>query len=162
MAFASLMTAPFGPLYAQEKFSVTGTLLGTLGTVSAAGAVLFSYIALRIKTRSRVLGIAVWSFTLGTLLLEGGMWGVFPAFFLRGVIMNTYSLLTSTVSHRVPPESSYLGFALITATLAAGNTMGSAVGGYVYGLNPKLLFYVSVALALSGFYAYHRLARAHN
>jgi len=122
MSFAMMITVPYAPLYAKERFALSGTMLGLLGSISAIGAVLLTYLAVRVSHRSIILRISVWCGILGTMLLISNRWFLWIAFFFRGAFMNTYSLITSGVSHRVPKDYSYIGFALLTATIAAFNS----------------------------------------
>jgi len=45
MSFAMMITVPYAPLYAKERFALSGTMLGLLGSISAIGAVLLTYLA---------------------------------------------------------------------------------------------------------------------
>jgi len=154
MSFAMMITVPYAPLYAKERFGLSGTLLGLLGSISAVGAVLLTYLAVRVSHRSIILRISVWCGILGTVLLISNKWLLWVAFFFRGAFMNTYSLITSGVSHRVPVDYSYIGFALLTATIAASNSLSSAVGGYIYSKGPVTLFLISSVLMWLGLHLY--------
>jgi len=160
MSFAMMITVPYAPLYAKERFALSGTMLGLLGSISAIGAVLLTYLAVRVSHRSIILRISVWCGILGTMLLISNRWFLWIAFFFRGAFMNTYSLITSGVSHRVPKDYSYIGFALLTATIAAFNSLASAVGGYIYSTGPIVLFLLSSVLMWFSLHLYRLLAES--
>jgi MFS family permease len=158
MSFAMMLTTPYAPLFAKEAYRLSGTMLGILGSISAVGAVLLTYLGVVMPNRARVIKISVWCAILGTLLLLGNEWLLWIGFFFRGAFMNTYSLITSGVSHRVPRDYSYIGFALLTATIAAANSLASAVGGYIYSASHVTLFVLSSILIYVGMHLYQFFA----
>lgn len=160
MSFALMITVPYAPLYAKETYNLSGTLLGVLGSVSAIGAVLLTYLGISVSNRRRVITISVWCAILGTALLLGNEWFLWLAFFFRGAFMNAYSLITSGVSHNIPPDYSYISFALLTAVIAAFNSLASAVGGYIYSSNKIVLFVLSAVMIWLGLQFYNKLTRS--
>ncbi len=150
-ALAYSVTIPFIPLYLQEVVQLHPSIIQLLGATQALGAATFGIIlGRRADTHGRGSAIA-----LGLISSSAGLFGVLltrnpflvaPMVFLvggaRAPTPIAYSILSA--SRRNASRAGQYGFYLTLENL--GFVAGSFVGGFLYTLDPTIVFYATLAL----------------
>ena len=150
-ALAYSVTIPFIPLYLQEVVQLHPSIIQILGATQALGAATFGIIlGRRADTNGRGSAIA-----LGLISSSAGLFGVLltrnpflvaPMVFLvggaRAPTPIAYSILSA--SRRNASRAGQYGFYLTLENL--GFVAGSFVGGFLYTLDPTIVFYATLAL----------------
>jgi MFS family permease len=168
-ALAWSVAAPFIPLYFQDALNLGPSIILLLGALQSLGAAVFAILlGRRADARSQggtmALGLVLSSTGLIGVLLTKNPLLSFPLVFLigsaRAPSLVGYSIL-STV-RKGASRAGQFGFYLTLESL--GFVFGSYLGGILYTLNPKSMFYTTstsfIALALLAWLSFRNKAES--
>jgi MFS family permease len=153
-ALAYSVTIPFIPLYLQDAIGLQPSVIQLLGAAQSLGAAVFGIILGRradVRGRGSAIALGLVSSSVGLfgVLLTRNPFLVAPMIFLVGGARApspvAYSIL-STSRHDASRAGQY-GFYLTLENL--GFVAGSYGGGFLYALDPTIVFYTTSVLFLA-------------
>lgn len=153
--FAINLGILLAPNYLRDVKGLNVQHIGTLGTLAALGGmvVTLSLGRMRAERRTPLLGVQLAGLLALVLLLASPVarGGALPllailAYFFRGGTDAIWVVMSGRVSQWLPPEILSLGFGFRDTAVRLALTFAPLAAGQLYGVNPELPLYVSLAL----------------
>ncbi|MBN2043436.1 MAG: MFS transporter [Anaerolineales bacterium] len=143
------MIWPFLMIYVKGKLGLPMTQVASLMTVSAAAALVFSFISGPIIDRVGRKWTMVFSLAangLGFLLLNfaNSLLGFSALMALRGAVNPMYQIgADAMLADLIEPENRADAYALTRLSKNAGIAIGPAIGGFLAGISYSITFYIA-------------------
>ncbi len=142
------MVLPYLTLYLTRHlhFSVTeaGLIMGIYGTGSLAGTFLGGFLTDRLGFyRVQLLSLTLGGFMLLVLQFVAGFWPIAATVFVFTCLGDTFRPANSSaVAHYAPIETRTRALSLNRLAINLGWSVGGGLGGYLAGIDYRLLFWV--------------------
>jgi len=141
----------FTTLYAREVLHADDLTIGILMAVFYLGSV---FIGLSLSRLRGAVGAMVVVLCFEAAFIASAMLlllaGAFPiialAFFLRGAFWSFRQVMTAVVGEALPGRALAKGYGLFALVTGVAAAVASPLGGWLYGVAPRLAFWTSAAL----------------
>ena len=161
--FAMYLAQPLAPNYLQNQRDLSLVAIGQLYSISSLGIVLSNLILGNLEHRlGYLLGqVAVAIFAM-LLWRQSGMFWYSLAYLFVGGYRTARSLAMAQVQTLVPPAKLGLAYGVSETIASSANILVPFVAGYLYAINPDILFPISIGLIIisllaNGYYLFYRL-----
>lgn len=161
--FAMYLVQPLAPNYLQNQRGLSLVAIGQLYSISSLGIVLSNLILGNLEHRlGYLLGhIAVAIFAL-LLWKQDGMFWYSLAYLFVGGYRTARSLAIAQVQTLVHPAQLGLAYGFSETISSSANIIVPFIAGYLYTINPDIIFPVSIALIVlsflaNGYYLFYRV-----
>jgi MFS family permease len=150
MVFAAYLPLPLTANYLHNIHSIPFSYLGILGALTSLGYVILAIIAGPIKPE--------WNIIIAQVLMIFFCWLIFLGnsifiFSIAYLFASGYRYLRSMVvafsRQLIPKKNTGLAFGIIETISAVGITLAPITAGFIFALNPRLLYPISFILLLS-------------
>lgn len=153
--FAINLGILLAPNYMQDVKGLNLPQIGTLGTFAALGGIVVTLSLGRIRAERRtpllavqLAGLLALVFLLASPVARGGALPLLAvlAYFFRGGTDAIWLVMSGRLGQRLSPEILSMGFAFRDTAVRLALTFAPLAAGQLYGVNPELPLYVSLAL----------------
>jgi MFS family permease len=141
----------FTTLYAREVLHADNLTIGMLMAVFYLGSVFIGLALSRLRAAVGPMVVVLCfeaAFIVSAILLLSA--GAFPiiaaAFFLRGAFWSFRQVMTALVGEALPARALAKGYGLFALVTGVAAAVASPIGGWLYGVDPRLAFWTSAAL----------------
>lgn len=141
----------FTTLYAREVLHADDLTIGMLMAVFYLGSVFIGLALSRLRAAVGPMVVVVCfeaAFIVSAIVLLSA--SVFPiiavAFFLRGAFWSFRQVMTALVGEALPSRALAKGYGLFALVTGLAAAVASPIGGWLYGVEPRLAFWTSAAL----------------
>ncbi len=150
VAFATYLAQPLSPNFLRNQHGLSLSAIGELGSVSALGITLFSYLLGKLEARSGFILGQIGSAAFALILWRASDFGLFTIGYL---LLGGYRVLRNLGVAQVRPfvHESQMGVAYGIAETIGSSTflLAPPLAGYLYTIAPALMY--PVGLILMGF-----------
>jgi MFS family permease len=155
----------FTTLYAREVLHGSDLTIGMLMAVFYLGSVSIGIALSRLRGRLGPMVVVVCfegAFIVSAILLlsAGAIPVIALAFFLRGGFWSFRQVMTAVVGEALPGRALAKGYGLFALVTGVAAAVASPIGGWLYGMEPRLVFWTSAALMGAAIAVTLRAARA--
>jgi MFS family permease len=161
--FAMYLAQPLAPNFLQNERSLNLVAIGQLYSISALGIVLTNLILGTLDQRAGyMLGqVAVGIFAFLIWKQAGMIWYSLAFLFVGGYRTARY-LALAQVQSLIHPANLGLAYGVSETISSSANILVPFLAGYLYNINPEIIFPISIALILisliaNGYYLFFRL-----
>jgi MFS family permease len=161
--FAMYLAQPLAPNYLQNQRDLSLVAIGKLYSIGSLGIVLSNLILGNLEHRlGYLLGqVAVAVFVMLLWRQTGMIWYSLAYLFLGGY-RTARSLAIAQVQSLVTPAKLGLAYGVSETISSSANILVPFVAGYLYAINPDIIFPISIGLIIisilaNGYFLYYRL-----